>query len=59
MLMLPPPVPLCVDSEPDSTAVSEFVKGAWGEDDYNSKCEAPFLLSSVVLQWKYTEQIKI
>lgn len=28
MLMLPPPFPLCVDSEPDSTAVSEFVKGA-------------------------------
>lgn len=31
MLMLPPPFPLCVDSEPDSTAVSEFVKGAWRE----------------------------
>lgn len=28
MFMLPPPVPLCVDSEPDRTAVSEFVKGA-------------------------------
>lgn len=31
MFMLPPPVPLCVDNEPDSTAVSEFVKGAWGK----------------------------
>ena len=29
MLMLPPPFPLCVESEPDSTAVSEFVNGAW------------------------------
>lgn len=28
MVMLPPPFPLCVESEPDSTAVSVFVKGA-------------------------------
>jgi len=29
MLMLPPPLPLCVESEPDSIAVSVFVRGAW------------------------------
>lgn len=33
MLMFPPPFPLCVESEPDSTAVSEFVKGACKKTD--------------------------
>lgn len=47
MLMLPPPFPLCVESEPDSTAVSEFVKGAWRK----TKKKQPDKTDKTTLQW--------
>lgn len=36
MLMLPPPLPLCVEREPDSIAVSELVNGAYTHTQVNT-----------------------
>ena len=49
MLMLPPPFPLCVEREPDSTAVSELVRGAWREkEEMSDKTEnSPGILTQV------------